>query len=276
MTRGMCLQYPEAVFLGGALKRASVRIRCLQVAEALGCEYILDVSSIEQVPKGKRLYFCVKPDLSEKDIVILSRRGTVVWDIHDFMPPKHGVSVYLACSRTTTEELGHLGTMKVIPQHHCNFMEIPNPPDKERRPAWIGRPFWCPEFDGFSVDVYNANELGIEGIIAAYRQMGLSLNVRRRCKEAEFHVRINDGGKLINCMAFGIPSVSDNEPAYHEYGHACTLFAEPQEVRDAVHTLQTDDKVYAELRSQGLEKARPFHLKRILPQYRELIQELLL
>ena len=267
--------YSRVVFLGGSMARASVRIRCIQISEALGCDYLLDVSDIEQVPKDKHVFVCVKPDFSKKDLTELSKRGAVVWDVHDFLPPSEGVDLYIVGSKTTAEELCYLRPMQIIPQHHCNFSEIPNRPDGVRKPAWIGRPFWCPDFDGLDVDVYNANKLHLEAVIAAYRHMGICLNVRRQCSEAEFHVRINDGIKLINCMAFGIPSVSSKEPAYCEYGEGCTIFVKKNDIMDAVRSLQTDDILYNEIRMQGLKHSKQFHLRRILPLYRNLLDDLL-
>lgn len=268
--------YSRVVFLGGSMARASVRIRCLQIAEALGCDYILDVSSAEQVPKNKDVFICVKPNFTEEDVLRLSKRGSVVWDIHDFMPPSEGVDLYIVGSRSTAEEISYLNPIKIIPQHHCNFSGIPNPLNGERKPAWIGRPFWCPKFVDLDVEIYNSNGLYMEEVITAYRRMGICLNVRRSCVEAEFHVRLNDGVKLINSMAFGIPSVSGNEPAYHEYGDGCTIFAEPDEIKEAIHKLQTDDILYNKIRLEGLIRSKEFHLKRILPLYRNLLENLIL
>lgn len=267
--------YSKVVFLGGSIARASVRIRCLQIAEALGCDYLLDVSHIDQVPKDKQIFVCVKPNLSNVDLIELSQRGSVVWDVHDFLPPNEGIDLYIVGSKSTAEELCNLKPMHIIPQHHCNFSEIPNRPDRDRKPAWIGRPFWCPNFDGLDVDIYNANELHLEGVIATYRQIGICLNLRRQCSEAEFHVKINDGIKLLNCMAFGIPSVSSKEPAYFEHGENCTIFVEKHEIMDAVRSLQTDDILYNEIRVQCIEHSKQFHLKRILPLYRTLLDDLL-
>ncbi len=262
----------DVVFLGGPLARASVRIRCLQIAEALGCEYRLDVSGLDGVPTGKRVFVCVKPELTEDDLGRLQHRGKVIWDVHDHMPPERHVDVYLACSQRAASAVETLGDVRVIPQHHCNFSGVPNPADLPRRPAWVGRPFWCPDFGDLGVNIHDSNVLGVEGVIAVYRRMGLALNVRRQRPESELHLALNDGGKLMNTMAFGIPSISSDEPAYHEFGEGCTVFAPLSGIPAAVSALQRNDKLYESIRNEGLERAKSFHISAMLRLYKELLR----
>lgn len=267
--------YPKIIFLGGSIKRASVRIRCMQIAEALGCDYMCNVNSIQNIKPTKRVFICIKPELSEDELCELSNRGIVIWDIQDEPPPIKNIYAYIASSKETIKNMPYKNKTYIIPQHHCNFTGFPNSPNLNRKPTWIGRPFWYPKIKEVEVDMYNSNILGLEEIISIYRNTGLILNMRRPCIERNNHIKLNDGGKLINSMAFGIPSISEKEPAYIEYGEDCTIFADLNDFPNYIKKLQCDDKLYLELRSNGIEKAKEFHINRIVLLYKKIFEELL-
>ena len=262
----------RVLFLGGSPKRASVRIRCVQIAEYLGYDYRLNVQDLSVLPEGKDIFFCVKPDLVAKDLEKLTDRGVVIWDIQDFRPPEDGVDWYVASSQSALQSVPSWKLARILAQHHCNFTNVPNPIGLPRIPTWIGRPFWCPEFAPIDVTVIDSNQMHIEEVVAAYRTMGLGLNLRRRCPEALDHIMLNDGGKLLNCLAFGIPSISDREPAYVEYGDGCTLFCNA-DLADCIERLQQDDRLYNDLREHGLELARRFHIQKIAEDFMKLFME---
>lgn len=262
----------RVLFLGGNPKRTSVRIRCVQIAEYLGYDYRLNVQNLSVIPEGKDIFFCVKPNLLLEDLEKLAERGVVIWDIQDFRPPEEGVDWYVASSQSALQFVPTGKLARIIAQHHCNSTSVPNPAGLPRKPTWIGRPFWCPEFAPLDVAVIDSNQMHIEEVIAAYRTMGLGLNLRRRCEEAFEHIILNDGGKLLNCLAFGIPSISDREPAYLEYGDGCTLFCNT-DLAECIERLQQDDQLYNELRERGLEQARRFHIQRIAEDFVNFLTE---
>jgi hypothetical protein len=108
---------------------------------------------------------------------------------------------------------------------------------------------------------------------AAYKRIGIGLNLRAQTHDAAFHARINPGTKLINCIGFGIPSISSDEPAYREIGQRCTQFSEPKDCAAWVSRLQDDD-LYHWLRQQCICIAPRFHISAIVHLYRTLLIEL--
>ena len=262
------------IFLGGPTARISVRMRCVQVAVGLGCDYLTDVTSLDTLPRRKTLFVCVKPQLSADDLRALARRGRVVWDIHDVAPPTEGIAEYLVSSQSMRTVFTHLGRITVIPHHHCNANGEPNRADLPRTPAWVGRPHWCPTFEGLPATVYNSNVLTEAEVVSAYRSMGLCINIRRECEDSAYHARINGGGKLINCIGFGIPSVSGDEPAYHEVGTGCTLFGDMSTLADQIRLLQTDHRLYMGLRERAWVRGREFHIAKILGMYTSFMHRL--
>jgi hypothetical protein len=87
-------------------------------------------------------------------------------------------------------------------------------------------------------------------------------------------MEINSGIKLINCIGFGIPSISNDEPAYHEIGEDCTLFTDLEHCADKVYQLQTDCQLYRAMRENCLHKASSFHISSIVCKYKALIKSL--
>jgi hypothetical protein len=193
----------------------------------------------------------------------------VVWDVIDDVAP--GADVYLASTNATLRAIGvTAGT--VIPHHHLNDGP-PNPADLTM-PAWVGWSDWYPELEGLDHRTFFIDWADAAAVRAMYRQIGIGLNLRRRLERYEQHVAINSGIKLINCMGFGIPSVSEPEPAYVELGDGCTIFTTPETWTEDVARLQSDRRLRKKLRRRGLRRAKDFGLERVAKRYRRFLEAL--
>jgi len=244
----------------------------VQIAEALGCDYVLNCKDLSVVPRNKSVFICVKPNIAELHLQQLSMRGIVIWDIHDSPPPARYIYAYIAGSPQACREFRAVGNIHLIPHHHCNFSGVPNPPNMTRRPGWVGRPYWCPDLGNLDYDFYNSNIMSHREVVAAYRKIGISLNVRAPKEDAVFHARINPGVKLLNAVGFGIPSISTSEPAYKYYAPDCTVFAEPHECLEWVARLQKDGDLYMQLYSCAVKRASAFHITQVANLYLDLLK----
>jgi hypothetical protein len=272
----------KVLFLGGP-GLASVKIRCVDLAARLGCDCRLGPVDAAVVGERYSAFVCVKPRLAPGQREHLARKGIVIWDILDAPPPKDDVTHYLASSKLAKEIFQGYGRVTVIPHYHCNFSGKPNPPNL-RRPGWIGSPQWRPRLSGFDCDYYDSTHLNREGVVAVHRQIGIGLNFRTtqpaifaeqyRKLAYNFHVAINSGIKLINCLGFGTPSVSADEPAYEEIGGHCTIFSTPRACARWVRDLQNDRELYQDLRQKCLRKSAQYHIDTIAEKYRRFLTEL--
>jgi hypothetical protein len=266
----------SVVFLGGDSTFPSVRLRCVEVAKALGCDYVTDINALDDVPIDKRIFVCIKPELTEAELAILQSRGTVVWDIHE----KHyynNVDYYLVSSQGAYKRYKELGSIHIIPHHHCNFSPEPNPLRKPGRPSWIGSPEWRPKL-GFEVDFYNVKEMTSEDVIEAYRNSTIMINFRGEndpLKPFDDHIAVNPGIKLINSIGFGIPSICNPEPSYFEIGPECTIFSSLAECEQWVTRLVEDEKFYRELRLNCILKATNYSIEIISQKYIRFLNWLL-
>ena len=291
------MDFSKVLFLGGdATQFASVQIRCVDLARRLGCDLLLGTETADAIPDRYAVFVCVKPRLPPNELRQLARRGRVVWDIIDAFPPREDVAVYVASNSLTQELFADYGRVEVLPHHHCNFDGRPNPP-ANRRPVWLGSRHWLPRLRGFAHDTHFVNGLTREDVVRVFRQTGIGLNLRggtlfrhpetrpapaatraarrRRARDRfDFHIAINSGIKLINCIGFGVPSLSSDEPAYHEMGPDCTIFSNLRDCPKWVRALQHDDDLYRELRRRCLRKSRRFHIDAIAEKYKMLLNSL--
>jgi hypothetical protein len=264
----------KILFIGGDLIRfASVQIRCQDIASRLGCDSILTVRKAEDVPSGYSAFVCVTACLNQEDVLKLATRGPVIWDVIDTYPPKHGVSIYLTSTERAKHVFHNYGRVENIPHHHCNFSGVPNSQEC-RRPGWIGNLPWYPKLEGCDHDFYNVRKMSGNDVADAYRRIGIGLNLRSKRPDSDFHAEINSGIKLINCIGFGIPSVSSDEPGYHEVGEDCTIFSDLDGYLHWVHLLQNDEQLYHKIRQNCLRASSKFHISSILCQYCALIESL--
>jgi hypothetical protein len=286
----------RVLFVGGDGRLASVQIRCVDVAKHLGCDHHLGARQASQVPDGYSAFVCVKAALLPGEYAALARRGKVVWDIIDVPPPREHIAAYLASNSLTRELFEDYGRVEVIPHYHCNFTGQPNGPDL-RRPVWLGARHWMPQLPGLDYDAYAVEGLTRAQVVRIFRKTGIGLNLRipreqyspprrfakitdprRRARALQdffdFHLAVNSGIKLINCLGFGVPSVSSDEPAYREFAPECTIFSSLKNCAKSVHALQNDRAYYHDLRKKCLKKARDFHVDTIAGRYKLFLQSL--
>ena len=289
----------KVFFLGGDHFRPAVKVRCVDIATRLGCAIKTGVKYAAEVPEQYYVYVCVKPTLLEPgELHKLAKRGKVVWDVVDYFPPKADVEVYLTSTTLARDVYSYYGKVAMIPHHHCNFEGTPNPLGT-RQPVWIGSSEWFPRLRGFEFPTYFSNHMSREEVVSIYRQMGIGLNLRgtsnlllnpptayglsnasasklrgTRKKMHDAHLVLSSGIKLINCMGFGIPSISSDEPAYHDFGADCTIFTNIKNCAKWVRALQHDDDLYMDLRKKCLRKAGRFHIDAIIGKYKKLLHSL--
>jgi hypothetical protein len=258
------------LFIGGGWPYlASVQIRCVDIATRLGCRYLLNVSRLDQIGElDFDIYVCVKTvRLSAADIRRLGRNAKVIWDIIDDSPPPYDhLARFLASTNRVAALHKSYGEVEVIPHHHCNFSGLPNDPQL-RRAGWVGHAEWYPDLSHVEHDAYDARRMAREEIVACYRKIGIGLNLRARNARTENHLLYGAGVKLINCIGFGIPSVSSHEAAYEEIGPECTVFAGVNQAPAEIDRLCADEEWYQQLRARCLEKAGAFHIDAIAARY---------
>lgn len=274
---------PQVLFLAGSKHLASTQIRCVDIARRLGCDFLFNKKYAYEIPDKYTVFVCVKPNLWPGELAELASRGQVIWDIIDTPPPRKHIHTYLASTARARDIFQAYGRFKIIPHHHCNHAGIPAP-SKNRRPGWIGSRHWLPDLKGFAYDAYDIANMQRPAVVAVHRKIGIGLNFRRKRSPVfapahqrllgRFHVEINSGIKLINCLGFGTPSISEREPAYLEIAPDCTLFSTAQKCAQWVRALQSDDALYLHYRAQCLEKAAAYHIDAIGEKYRKLFASL--
>lgn len=266
----------KVLFIGGRSHFPSVRIRCVEVASAIGCEYITEVDSVQNISKEKEIFICVKPLFNQEALKELQKRGIVIWDIHDNYCPRNFIDYYLVSSKGAYQRFKSYGTTYIIPHHHCNFSGVPNNIRLREKPTWIGSPEWIPNDLNFEFEVYNSKEMTNKDIVDVYRSSTILLNLRNStsitAETVSEHIKINPGIKLINSIGFGVPSISNRESAYLEIGPECTIFAESHEdCKNSVIQLQQDNELYTRLRNNCILKASQYSLSTIAKKYLDLL-----
>lgn len=259
----------RVLFLGGASRLPSVRIRCQQVARALDCDFLLDSPAPGEVPTGKDVFVLVK---WHGDRTALRRRGVVIWDVIDDLPPVDGVDAYLYSTEHARAFLApRVGAAPahVIPHHHCNVERVGASGDEI---LWIGGIEWMPAFDTTRVRVVDTTALTVEAVAAAYRRARVVLNLRRVERAPDvLHSRLASGIKLINAIGFGLPSLCSDEPAYREIGPDCMLLADATAVADTLDRLLGDPVLERTLRANARARAERYHRDAIAARYAQLL-----
>lgn len=272
------------LFVGGDAKRlASVQIRCVDIAQYLGCDHVLSLRDIAKIPNHYSVFICVKTEIDPLHLGDLKKRGIVLWDVMDSLPPREGVDVYITGSMTARDAFACYGRAVMIRPHHCNNSLTPNSPSN-RRIKWIGGRHWKPDLHGFEYDVHYVENMPQAQVIEAYRETGIGLNVRATREWSnpmhpeklafDLHLALNPGIKLINCIGFGIPSVSAEEPAYREIDAECTVFSSIDECADWVHELQNNETLYNRLRQNCLKQSARFDISSAGENYKKLLQSI--
>ncbi|MEO8486156.1 MAG: hypothetical protein ABI585_07425 [Betaproteobacteria bacterium] len=261
----------RVLFLGGEERLPSVRIRCQQIARSLGCDYLLQPLAPQAIPPGKDVFVLVK---WQGDRAALRRRGVVIWDVIDSLPPVDGVDKYLystACAREFLRpRVGH-APGDVIPHHHCNVDRVAA---EGVEVLWIGGIEWLPTLEGSGLRVLDSTGLTLDALAAAYRSARVLLNLRRVERPQDvLHCRLASGIKLINAIGFGLPSLCSDEPAYREIGPDCMLLTDAAGMRSTLEMLLGDTALEQELRSRARARAELYHLDAIVARYARMLGE---
>lgn len=280
----------EVLFVAGDVDRlASIKIRCREIAARLGCDCHYNAKTVAEVPAGYKGYVCVKPDFPRTSLTGFARKGLVVWDILDDTPPTEGVDAYIASTIFVRAlfERRLRKPIEVIPHYHCNFTGQLN--DGTRRiAAYVGSDHWYPLLDGVDHRKYFVHRWNREQLVNLYLEIGISINLRNLSIEGEKwvqtptditpvpvkHIMLNSGIKLINCLGFGIPSVSSVEPAYMEIAPECTIFTDQLTCREHLRELAENNELYTDMRARCISEARRFSVEAVVDRYRDLIRSL--
>ena len=263
----------RVLFLGGEERLPSVRIRCRQVAHALGCDYVFGGIAPHAIPPGKDVFVLVKWG---GDRAALRRRGVVIWDVIDGLPPVDGVDKYVYSTAAAREFLrprvGH-APGEVIPHHHCNVDRVDADGD---RILWIGGIEWLPALAGSGVAIVDSTGLSAGALAEAYRSARVLVNLRRveRAQDV-LHCRLASGIKLINAIGFGLPSLCPDEPAYREIGPDCMLLTDAANIASTLDRLLGDPVLEQALRSNARARAELYHLDAIAERYARMLSEYL-
>jgi hypothetical protein len=260
------------MFVTGHLGMGCVQVRAVQLARALGWPVVHDLDLTEDKILAHDVFILVRPDIHPSE---LRRYGTVIYDIVDFVPPKTGVDFYISTSRNASSYFPDLD-IRYVPQHHCNFSNIPNPMPETRKVVFLGAAEWRPTLPGIDFQFFDASIATVEKLDAMYRKTDIALNFRspnsadssQRYKQ---HIAINGGIKLVNCIGYGVPSVSSPEPSYLELGEDFTVFATHEQCKEAVDRLVGDDDLYRRIRTNCIRKAQECSLQAVAEKYRQVI-----
>ena len=287
MTHFNIVKIEDVLFVAGDVNRlASIKIRCRDIAERLNARCFYGAHNPRQVPSGFKAYICVKPTFGPEGAEDLAKKGAVIWDILDDHPPATRMTAYIASTYGAAKIFDHLGSVAVIHHHHCNI-EGGGCCGDSSKVGYVGSSHWYPRLDKIKHLVYRIDGWERAEVASAYRQLGIAVNLRNLSGTfsnfltsphdvvpiTDLHVKINSGMKLINCLGFGLPSISANEPAYHEIAPECTIFSDLHTYDKALDLL-CDPCVYNRMRARCLEIAPKYHLSEIVKKYRMLIEAL--
>jgi hypothetical protein len=255
----------HVVFVGGDPKLGSVQIRCVQIAQALGCRFVVGATSPRDIPYGARAIVLVKSPI---DTAAFPATTVVIRDIIDAAP--RAADIYLASTQHALHKHRLHGV--VIPHHHANDASFVDDGDVA---AWIGGIDWYPDRMLRGVRHVRAftDGMSLVALRAAYRRAGILLNLRCVRHELPVHTEFTSGIKLINAIGFGLPSISPREPAYEELAPECTIFV-GQNWPDELYRLRRDADLRAKLRRACEARASEFNLHSIAARYRAMLMRL--
>jgi len=266
----------KILFIGGHENYPSVQIRCIQIAIALDCPYLLGKIEIENIPSEVKVLVLIKPQFGSQELEILSKRFILIWDLHDWIPEKvdffHTV---IFSTQHASNTFDYQGNKWIIPHHHCNFKSVrANPKDKTL--LWVGREHWKPNLDTLNIKYVNVKNIDIIKLIELLQNSYIGINFRGKKLDTDDHIKINPGVKAINFMGFGVPSLSpQNEPAYQEWGSDGTIYCAEVELIRFVQKLLDDKEYYKKWSNKAFLKGKEFHIDKISNLYSSKILEIL-
>lgn len=168
----------------------------------------------------------------------------------------------------------------LIPEHHCNFEDTVR--DKSRDVFKVG---FCGYKENFHLDpvlvgralneigakfIYNINPEDRNVCCRFYASIDINLSFRRN---VDLDVAsLKNPLKLANAGSFGIPTIAYPEPSYVAEWDGCFAKVENlDQIVKAVQVLKDSEAAYENLSGLAFEKAKEYHISKILPLYKELL-----
>ncbi|KKN28264.1 hypothetical protein LCGC14_0856190 [marine sediment metagenome] len=167
----------------------------------------------------------------------------------------------------------------LIPEHHCNFESVM----RDKRDVFkVG---FCGYEGNFHLDpvvvgralasigarfIYHINPEDRNVCCRFYASIDISLSFRSQMDPAL--AKLKNPLKLANAGSFGIPTVAYPEPNYIAEWDGC--FAKVENLDDVVRVvkvLMESKAAYENLSGLAYEKSKEYHIKKILPLYKELL-----
>jgi predicted O-methyltransferase YrrM len=256
----------KVLFIGGDANLASTRVRTVQIAKFLGCDFTTNSYLDNDLLKDKEIFILNKA--FGVDISSLKARGKVIIDIIDDFGIPENADGYIFSSQFAQNNVRVKEPSFVFYQHHLNFSNEFNPyVDDPKRISFIGEKFWYPQ--GLLSDhtayleMYGDIEEKEKEITDAYRNTDILLNFRNlnmNPEKIKRHLILNSGMKMINAIGFGIPSISPDEPAFKDIGGGCTIFAPMERCEEALRLLKNDKNLYLQLKEECHRRAKRFSI----------------
>jgi len=259
---------------------ASRLIRAYQIADRLDC-------AVNEPPSGecKNLIF-VKTFPVE--IEELYRQYNIFVDVVDsdvIFPTlaKYPNIRVLAISRTAVDYIEARLENKVfyVPEHHCNFDNFIIPHRTAKIVGFVGyKECFDLPFDavGFALD-----KLGLEfvckfvddsttreDVVEFYKTIDIQLCFRSPRNIVGMPPELKNPLKIVNAASFGIPTVSYPEISYmREFSPYLT----GRTIDDICSHIERVKKLDVDIRHQLVEKAKPYHIDKVVDIYRDMLGE---
>ncbi len=168
----------------------------------------------------------------------------------------------------------------LIPEHHCNFENVIR---EDREVKTVGFVGYVPNFllDPFVVKE-ELSKIGLNfiwltafkdrfEICEFYKKIDIQLTFRPKSPVAACPAELKNPLKLANAGSFKIPSVCCAEPSYIADFNGCFLVAENiKAIVKQCRTLKNDAALYNIVSYNCYERAKDYHIDKILPLYEQL------
>jgi hypothetical protein len=170
--------------------------------------------------------------------------------------------------------------IKLIPQHHCNKENFIRPDRPIKVVGFVGSEVSCQisfqllerGFSNVGLDfIWLLPPFILDQVVEFYRKIDIQI-VYRIWDIEDKNINLKDGLKLFNAGSFGIPTVSTSEPGYNEEFKG--IYLEVKSLRELIEKcilLKRNRNFYQELSRKVLSKSKSHHIDRIIPLYKELL-----
>lgn len=194
-------------------------------------------------------------------------------------PPSSGVIAIGKTAQGYISKILNRDDVILIPEHHCNF-------DREvRSREEVKRVGYCGLRGAFHLDlkeitdalasigmefVYNFHVKSRMCVVDFYKSIDIHLTFRRDARTYE--PLLKNPLKLVNAGSFNIPSIGYPEQNYVDEWDGC--FAKAYSLDDVVKKvkiLKGSSAAYDHLSGVAHEKAKEYHIDKIIPLYKELV-----